>query len=363
MENQNERDEIEIDLVELFYVLWGHVWLILSIGLFCALSCFALSKFIIAPTYKSTTKIYILNKSDSSSVTYSDVQLGTQLTKDYAELINSRYVLEAVIQELGLNMEYKDLLKKIDVTTPSDTRIVSITVEDHDPVQAMNIANSVRENASTHIQNVTSFFTRFSNIVNFEWELRFNKKFNRFLKKATLRYPQASFDDTIYEPDRQLDTATIEQLATCKWLDEGRNLLITGATGAGKSYLSNALCVAAIRQFKTVKYIRANTMMSEMDQARIKGTYLEYVNHMARLDLLVIDDFGLMDLDLDKCRDFFEVIDSRDSQKSTIIVSQLPVKSWYDLFADNTYADACLDRMVHKAFRLELNGKNMRNPV
>ena len=134
MENQNERDEIEIDLVELFYVLWGHVWLILSIGLFCALSCFALSKFVIAPTYKSTTKIYILNKSDSSSVTYSDVQLGTQLTKDYTELINSRYVLEAVIQELGLNMEYKDLLKKIDVTTPSDTRIVSITVEDHDPV-------------------------------------------------------------------------------------------------------------------------------------------------------------------------------------------------------------------------------------
>lgn len=154
MENQNERDEIEIDLVELFYVLWRHVWLILSVGLFCALSCFALSRFVIAPTYKSTTKIYILNKSDNTSVTYSDVQLGTQLTKDYAELINSRYVLEAVIQELGLDIEYKDLLKKIDVATPSDTRIVSITVEDQDPVQAMNIANSVRENASTHIQNV-----------------------------------------------------------------------------------------------------------------------------------------------------------------------------------------------------------------
>ena len=103
-------------------------------------------------------------------------------------------------------------------------------------------------------------------------------------------------------------------------------------------------------------------MMSEMDQARIKGNYLEYINNMARLDLLVIDDFGLMDLDLDKCRDFFEVIDSRDNLKSTIIVSQLPVKSWYDLFVDNTYADACLDRIIHKAFRLELNGKNMRNP-
>ena len=103
-------------------------------------------------------------------------------------------------------------------------------------------------------------------------------------------------------------------------------------------------------------------MMSEMDQARIKGTYLDYANHMASLDMLVIDDFGLMDLDLDKCWDFFEVIDSRDNLKSTVIVSQLPVKSWYDLSAYNTYADACLDRIIHKAYRLELNGKNMRTP-
>ena len=211
--------------------------------------------------------------------------------------------------------------------------------------------------------DLLGFYERFSDIVNYEWELRFNKKFNRFLKKATLRYPQASFDDTIYEPDRMLDTETIERLSTCKWLDEGRNLLITGATGAGKSYLSNALCISAIRLFKTVKYIRANTMMSEMDQARVKGTYLDYVNRMAKLDMLVIDDFGLMELDLDKCRDFFEVIDSRDNNHSTVVVSQLPVKSWYDLFADNTYADACLDRIIHKAYRLELNGKNMRNPV
>lgn len=154
MDNQRQNDEIEIDLVELFYVLLGHLWLIISIGLFCALGGFMLSKFVIQPTYESTTKIYILNKNENTSVTYSDVQLGTQLTKDYAELINSRYVLEAVIQELSLTEEYKELLKKIEVSTPSDTRIVAITVSDHDPVQAMNIANSVRENASTHIQNV-----------------------------------------------------------------------------------------------------------------------------------------------------------------------------------------------------------------
>ena len=154
MENQKQQDEIEIDLLELFYVLLGHAWLIISVGLFCALSCFAIGKFIIPPTYKSTTKIYILNKNENTSVTYSDVQIGTQLTKDYAELINSRYVLEAVIQELSLSIDYKELTEKIDVSTPTDTRIVAITVEDRDPVMAMNIANSVRENASAHIQNV-----------------------------------------------------------------------------------------------------------------------------------------------------------------------------------------------------------------
>ena len=249
-------------------------------------------------------------------------------------------------------------MKNISLTTEE-----LVIVDRLKQMKMSGMAEAYEEQIKNPNSDLSGFYERFSSIVNYEWELRFNKKFNRFLKKATLRYPQAAFDDTIYDPDRMLDTETIERLATCRWLEEGRNLLITGATGAGKSYISNALCIAAIRQFKTVKYIRANTMMSEMDQARIKGTYLEYVNHMAKLDLLVIDDFGLMDLDLDKCRDFFEVIDSRDNLKSTVIVSQLPVKSWYDLFADNTYADACLDRIIHKAFRLELNGKNMRNPM
>ena len=154
MENKRDNDVLEIDLLEVFYVLIGRMWLILSAGLFCALVCFALSKFVLTPTYESTTKIYILNKNENASVTYSDVQLGTQLTKDYAELINSRYVLEEVIQELMLETEYEDLLDFVKVTTPSDTRIVAITVTDTDPVQAMNIANCIREVASEHIQNV-----------------------------------------------------------------------------------------------------------------------------------------------------------------------------------------------------------------
>ena len=154
MENQKVNDEIEIDVLEVFNVLLGRIWIIMGAGLLLALTGFAISKFVLTPTYKSTTKIYILNKSESQTVTYSDVQLGTQLTKDYAELINSRYVLEEVIQMLSLDMDYGEMLHMVSVDTPADTRIVSITVEDTDPAQAMNIANCVREAASNHIQNV-----------------------------------------------------------------------------------------------------------------------------------------------------------------------------------------------------------------
>lgn len=155
MEGQRENQEIEIDLLELLHILFGRIGLILNAGILAAILCFIVSKFVLTPVYESTTKIYILNKTESASVTYSDVQMGTQLTKDYAELIGSRYVLEEVIQQLGLqDMTYKKLLNAVSVNTPTDTRIVSITVKNTDPVQAMKIANCIREVAGEHIQNV-----------------------------------------------------------------------------------------------------------------------------------------------------------------------------------------------------------------
>lgn len=155
MENHRENDVIEVDLLEIINVLLSRFWLILVGGLAAAAAGFVISMFVITPTYESTTKIYILNKSESTTVTYSDVQMGTQLTKDYAELINSRYVLEEVIKKLSLaETEYQDLLDKVSVHTPTDTRIVSITVTDTNPQEAMNIANCIREVAGEHIQNV-----------------------------------------------------------------------------------------------------------------------------------------------------------------------------------------------------------------
>ena len=152
----NNRDDVlEINLGELFAVLMGRAFLIISAGIFFALAGLFLSKFVIHPEYESTTKIYILNKEENQTVTYSDVQISTQLTQDYAELIKSRRVLEEVIQRLHLtDMEYKDLYDVLKVDTPSDTRIVAITVRDKDPLMAMKIANCIREVASEHITNV-----------------------------------------------------------------------------------------------------------------------------------------------------------------------------------------------------------------
>lgn len=153
--NEREDDIIEIDLKEIFLMLLSHLWIIMLGGLLAAAIGFGISKFVIDPVYDSTTKIYILNKQDNATVTYSDVQLGTQLTKDYAELVQSRYVLEQVILQLELtDMDYETLSNKVSVTSPTDTRIIYITVKDNSPVLAMKIANSIRENAAVHIKNV-----------------------------------------------------------------------------------------------------------------------------------------------------------------------------------------------------------------
>lgn len=147
-------DELEIDLWEICLLLLHKLPLILSAGLLVALCLFLGTKLLIPPTYQSTTRIYILSRQESSNLTYSDLQLGTQLTADYAELIQSRFVLEEVIQVLGLEDSYEELAERVSVSTPEDTRILSITVTDTDPVQAMDIANAIREIASIHITNV-----------------------------------------------------------------------------------------------------------------------------------------------------------------------------------------------------------------
>ena len=149
-----QEEETEIDLLELCLMLLHHLPLILAAAVFAALCAFLGTSLLVPDTYQSTTRVYILNRTDNAALTYNDMQIGTQLTSDYAELIQSRFVLEEVAQVLGLDTTYEKLSERISVTTPDDTRILAITVTDTDPVRAMETANAIREVASVHITNV-----------------------------------------------------------------------------------------------------------------------------------------------------------------------------------------------------------------
>lgn len=147
-----------------------------------------------------------------------------------------------------------------------------------------------------------SFREKIQRIVDAEWNLRYSKKLNRFIKKATLKYPAVDLDETIYNPERQLDVHVIEELSKCEWIEQGKNLVITGKTSSGKSYLANALCICALRQFKTARYMKASQLINELSKAEKLDVYQEELNLFAGYDLLVVDDFGLMNLDVNKCR-------------------------------------------------------------
>ena len=156
MENQvtNNNDEIEIDLGEVFHLVISKLGVIILSGILLGVLSIIGTMLFITPKYESTTKIMVLNKQDNNTLTSADMQTSTQLTKDYAELIQSRTVLEGVIAQLNLDMTYKEMLNKVSVETSSDSRIVSISVTDEDPYTASEIANAVRDMAAEHIQSV-----------------------------------------------------------------------------------------------------------------------------------------------------------------------------------------------------------------
>ena len=212
--NQNNRDNrddvIEIDLVELLGVILHNLWIIIVSGVIVAAVALLVSYFIITPKYESVTKIYVISKTNTDTMTYSDLQAGSTLTKDYKELVKSRPVLEEVLAETGIDVELKDLEEQITVEVPTDTRIVSITVEDKDPYEARIIADSVRIAASKHIQEVMN--TEAVNVVE-EASLPIEKSSPSILKNTAIGYAVGLFlaiaiviinyimDDTIKTPD------------------------------------------------------------------------------------------------------------------------------------------------------------------
>lgn len=205
-----------------------------------------------------------------------------------------------------------------------------------------------------------SFDERFAMLVEAEWTHRDNKRMTRSLKEAKLRFGQATIEAVDYPAKRELEKAVVRQLASCRWVKEHQAVLITGMTGTGKSFLACALAHQACRKGFRALYRRAPRLFDELKLARADGTYQRVLARIARIDVLVIDDFGISQLNDAERRDLLEVLEDRQEVRSTNITSQLDPKHWHDYLADPTLADAICDRVLSQAHRIVLKGPSRR---
>jgi len=203
------------------------------------------------------------------------------------------------------------------------------------------------------------FADRLGLLVDREETERQNRLLKSRLGRARLRQ-SACLEDLDYQSPRGLDKRLMTALATGQWLREHLNLLITGPTGIGKSWIACALAHQACRYGFTALYLRLPRLIEELALARAEGSYAKRLGQLARIDLITLDDWGLVPLTAEARRDLLELLDDRHQRKSTLVTSQLPVEHWHDYLGDPTLADAILDRLVHSSYRLNLRGESMR---
>jgi DNA replication protein DnaC len=192
-----------------------------------------------------------------------------------------------------------------------------------------------------------------------EWLYRENRKLELRLKNAKLRQP-ASIEDIDYSHARGLSKAVVLDLASSRWAQQHQNIILTGPTGVGKSYVACALGQKACRDGYSVVYRRASRLFDEMAQARADGTYPHLLRRLAKAQVLILDDFGLEVLGASQRKELLEVLDDRYQISSTIVTSQLEPKDWHSVIGDATLADAICDRLVHNAHRMKLGGDSIR---
>ena len=231
-----------------------------------------------------------------------------------------------------------------------------------DKLRTMRFTGMVRaleEQMQTADIDSLTFEERLGLLVDREITERENRRLKTRLRKAKLRQ-NASIEDVDYRHPRGLDRTVISKLSGCQWIKEHHNLVITGPTGTGKTFIACALAQKACREGYTAHYLRINRMFRDLHIAKGDGRYTKLLKSYAKTDLLVFDDYGMAKLNQEQSHDLLEIFEDRHELRSTLITSQFPLQNWHDLIADPTLADAILDRIIHNAYNINLKGDSMR---
>lgn len=236
---------------------------------------------------------------------------------------------------------------------------INATLEKLSTMRLFGFEKAYREITENAMQEKFTIDELIAHLVDAEHDDKYNKKLNRLIKQARFKQ-QATFEQINFHQPRGLDKNTILRIQNCDWLRKSQDLIITGPTGVGKSFLACAIGFqVCVNEFKTM-YITANNLIDRLTYTKADGTYFKFIDIISKNKLLIIDDFGLRKIDNKQCTMLLDVIDDRHGRCSTIITSQLPVKSWYDCFAEPTIADAILDRITNGSHRIKLHGESMR---
>ena len=222
------------------------------------------------------------------------------------------------------------------------------------------MATAFEEQQTNAAVTSLSFDERFSLLVDREQTWRENRRLARLLREAKLKSSQACIEDIRYGGGRRLDKSLIAQLSSCQWIHQHQNVVLTGATGCGKTWLACAFGNAACRQGLSVFYVRTPRLFEELRIAHGDGSFGKRLSALAKTDLLILDDWGLAPLNQAERNDLLEIIDDRVGTRATLITSQLPTEHWHAYLNDPTLADAILDRILHNKHSIELVGESMR---
>lgn len=229
-------------------------------------------------------------------------------------------------------------------------------------MRELRLHGMLRAFRDTHESRTRDPFTAdeiVAHLIDAEWDERYNRTIQRLIKNASFRH-RGRVEEIDLSPGRAIDKNMFQRLVSCDWIGKAENLIITGATGAGKSFIACALGHAACVRKLRVRYLNCMKLFSQLKIARADGSYFREMKSLARQDLLILDDFGLKQLDGDSRLFMLEFIEDRYGTTSTIISSQVPVSKWFDIIGDPTIADAICDRLVHNAHTINLKGGSMR---